>query len=186
MNNMLLAFCLLFVACQSSKKQTSIANKITVAHINNRAISVDELKFYMSLEKANTVNYFFQKHKAEVDQKFWNHSFDGEVPIAYLRHAAWDLLQKDQMIKQSGLDHKLIAQADFAAFLTAMEGENKLRQQMIDEHKIVYGPTKFDRRGYYFYYMSQLENKLKHLGIVSFEKPLEITLDSVIFHQINL
>ncbi|GEM62896.1 hypothetical protein SF1_08780 [Sphingobacterium faecium NBRC 15299] len=161
-------------------------NTISIARINERSISAEELKFYMSLEKANTVNYFFQKYKAEVDQRFWNLKFDQEVPIEFLRNSAWHLIQKDQRIKQLALDNRLLEKADFASLLEAMEEENKVREQMIQEHKIIYGPTKFDRRSYYFYYMSQLENQLKKIGIVDFDQPLDITLDSVTFHQMTL
>lgn len=177
---------LFFFSCEAGKKQAIIDDQRSFATINTIEVPVAELQFYMQLEKAETINYFYNKYQMEVNSAFWTHNFNAEVPIEILRNKAWAKLQKDYGLKQRASLAGLIGDYDFKTFLESFEQENLYRAKQIDANKIVYGPKVFDLKSYYFYYISNLETTLKNSESKNKEEPLRITLDSLTYRRIIL
>lgn len=181
-----LLVCLILFACHSRENPSIEIDHIPFACINGQDVFQEELIFYMNICKADVISYFYERQHMSVDSAFWTTRYSDEIPIEVLRHTAWNMMKSDYMLKQWALEQQIIESTDFKSFLSALHEENMAREKAIRESRVVYGPTKFDLRSYYFFYKSTLQSKLKQRGITDLTAPLETKLDSTLYNQISL
>lgn len=140
--------------------------RMPVACIGSKPLYEDEFRFYLQDLRATCISYFTTRYQAAADAAdFWDHSFDKEKPVDWLRSAAITACRKDRAALSFMASFGIMSGFDFNALDSMTAKENELRASFAATDKPVYGNIHFDRQTFYAYLLSNglLEAKRKFL-----------------------
>jgi len=117
--------------------------------LNGVPIEDEEIRIIALQQEKETVDEFMRKHHAVVGEGFWEHSFEGEVPIEHLEkwtvyRMVWTRLAQEMSVEQGLRD--AFGLADKQAM---MEEENRVRLEMKEKGETVYGPEQYTLAEFY-------------------------------------
>jgi len=117
--------------------------------INGRAVDEKELQILASLQAEEIMAEFVRKYHAVQGEGFWEHSFDGEVPIAHLEkwtvyEAVWSRLSQEMAV-----EHGLRESSGMEDKWEKLQEENDRRQQLKEKGAPIYGPDQYTIEEFY-------------------------------------
>jgi hypothetical protein len=132
-----------------------------VMTVNGTQVPVREFMLFVEQDRATTITFFQQHYNATVDANFWTTSYGGTTPREQLLKSATTDATRTLVQQQSAQTQKLVANIDYADFLTAWATENQRRRQAIAAHQPVYGPEQYTESQYFSYLFGNLTYALE-------------------------
>lgn len=132
-----------------------------VATVNGQRIEEAEMKREMQRCRALVMQDFINAYQVEDLRHFWTRDFDGNNPLAALRQKALDTLVYLKTQEALFKVHGLWPYTDHDALVSDMHDVNAIRQSMVDQGQVIYGPTLFSPITFYDYHFSNAIIKLK-------------------------
>ena len=125
--------------------------------VNGKAVDDLELRIFTSFLKQEIQDDFIRKYHAVPGEGFWQHSFEGEVPLEQLvkwvvYKAVWNRLAQEMAVEY-GL-RQLTGLEDKKAKLNE---ENQLRLNMKEKGETIYGPEQYTLEDFYLVDEQSLE-----------------------------
>lgn len=135
--------------------------KNSVVTINGMPVPEDEYKLHLSSSIAITYNYFHHKYGAKDHDDFWTTSYEGEVPLEYVKAKTNEKLIHIKVLQKLAIEEGLIHDFHYDDFLVKWDEDNRRGKATHEAGGIIYGPIKNSIRNYYNYLFSNLVIKLK-------------------------
>ena len=132
-----------------------------VVVINDLPVSMDEFNVYLNRNIAGTHNYFHGKYGDYNADHFWRRSFNGEVPIEYLKKTILDHLIYIKTLQKYAMDIDLIPEYDFHDVQEWWGKDNDVRLKKYANGDVVFGPIETSLEEYTDYLYSNLEIRLQ-------------------------
>ncbi|MGL5435635.1 MAG: peptidyl-prolyl cis-trans isomerase [Lachnospiraceae bacterium] len=136
-------------------------NNMTVAAVNNEAISVREFKNQLIQKQAEVENYFKVKYGVSINKQQWNDTFEGEVPIEVLKEWAIRELTRIKVQQIMAREAGLTEDISYQSFLQELKAENEKRAEMQKNNQVIYGSQQYSEQQYFAYIFSNMVIQLK-------------------------
>lgn len=144
-------FLLLLIFCNSQK---------SVFTIGSRAISIEEVTYYLNQQKNATYVYFSSNYGADnFDESFWTTTFSDEKPLDYAKQRAIENCYT-QNIRLMLAEQILGGSYTFETIENSYIQFNKNRSNALITNSIFFGPETLDFNEYCSYYSSNLKNEV--------------------------
>lgn len=138
-----------------------IETKHAYITIDGDSVSEEELRFYMTASRADTISRFAPEAAAGIDKAFWETGQNGVTPAEYLTEAAVESLQNDRALFAECEKRGLCERLDYAVIIRQMNAENAQRSEKRKNGEPVYGVTSYTVTTYYDYLKSNLKLALR-------------------------
>ncbi|MBQ4155405.1 MAG: peptidyl-prolyl cis-trans isomerase [Clostridia bacterium] len=137
--------------------KTSVKNSDIVATVNGLEICAEEFKLQMSAQKGYVIDEIGENKT--IDDKFWKTEIDGVTPLEVLKQRALDYFVKYKVEQQIAVDCGVIKRSEtsFSALNTAMQNENKIREQKVNAGEVIYGVKEYTYNSYLTYTYSNMQ-----------------------------
>lgn len=145
---------------KSSSWKMNTDDSIVVV-INGMPVPVAEYQLYLNRNIAVTHNYFHKKYGSYDQKSFWEHSFNGENPLEYLKTVTLEQIVHIKSIQKYAIDIKLIPEFDFYDMIKWWEEDNRSRIEKHKNNEVVFGPIETSLDEYMDYLFSNLVIRLK-------------------------
>lgn len=132
-----------------------------VATVNGLPVMVGEFELYLGRHRGLVQDYFHRRYGAGADGDFWTRSFDGEVPAQRLKQRALSDLIIVKLEQALALEHGLLEDASYSAFLQRLGAENARREEALRRGEVIYGPQQYGEAEYFSYLHANLVEQLK-------------------------
>jgi len=150
---------------QKSTSREMNGNDSIVVVINGISVSVTEYQLYLNRNVAMTHNYFHKKYGSYDHEGFWEHSFDGENPLEYLKTVTLEQVVHVRSVQRYAMDIKLIPEFDFNDVIKWWKEDNRSRIEKHKKGEVIFGPVETSLGEYVDYLFSNLVIRLKeHLN----------------------
>lgn len=115
------------------------------------SIEQEEIEMIMAQNKALVANEITREYEVEYDSNFWEKQVGGSTPQEKLYQTALQIYYQTKaeqiLANKWGIEENI----SYKAFLEEFDEENKKREQMLKEGKVIYGPKKYTKEQYYAY-----------------------------------
>jgi len=176
---LIIAFLMLIIIVASTIYLIVDNKKMSVvATINGEPIFDVEFKHRLLSNRADICSYFAQKYGVKEDAKFWNNSFNGEVPINMAKQKTLEQLIRIKIEQILAREKGIIDDISYSAFLKSFENENTMRKEFAKDNKIIYGAINYNEQEYFAYIYSNMIKKLK-----DYLKNNEFTIDEAAIRE---
>jgi len=137
--------------------KTSVKNSDIVATVNGLEICAEEFKLQMSAQKGYVIDEIGENKT--IDDKFWKTEIDGVTPLEILKQRALDYFVKYKVEQKIAVDCGVInkSETSFDALNTAMQNENKIREQKVNAGEVIYGVKEYTYNSYLTYTYSNMQ-----------------------------
>lgn len=127
--------------------------------INGESVSKEEFVQTMKEKQYDVTVYFKQNYDAQVDKKFWETSFEGEVPYKKLADETLEELKYRHAIFDIAEEKGYIDDADYVSLKRQMEEENQEREEKKERGEAVYGLSEYTMDLYLEYEISSIKEQ---------------------------
>lgn len=139
--------------------------------INNDSVSKDELEFYMTASRADTILMFASDASSGADKDFWETEQNGTAPAEYLSEIAVEDLKNDRALFTECEKRGLCEKLNYEKIIKQMNAENAARAKKLKSGEPVYGVTEYTAVSYYDYLKSNLQialrGELENEGVIT-------------------
>lgn len=151
----------------------SIDQNNVVLYVNNEPVKISELKFWMSLSRAEISAYFFREHGIHYSADFWEKAYGNELPIVMLKERALERLVECKVQQVFARELGLIESIGFDELMLEMKVENNKRKLKLTMGEPIYGPKQFTSHVYFFHVFDNMVYNIKQhlLNDYSLAKP---------------
>ena len=160
--------CMLFLYSFSTKHEKDFSSlqdincpDSCIICVNDLCISRDEFMLHFNKNISLTTNYFYQNYKAQIDNDFWEKSFEGEVPIDYIKEKTIDRIVQIKIVHQLAVEHGLLKPFTYYDIVKWWNMHNGERKKKLEKGGVIYGPVQDSFDNYYEYFYLNLGIKLK-------------------------
>ncbi|WP_054028746.1 peptidylprolyl isomerase [Bacillus sp. FJAT-28004] len=147
-----------------------------IALVNGFSISAKEFDNAIKANKAQIIDYFYNKYAAEQTPEFWMTSFEGEIPAESINKKALDDSVRIKIRQLIAQEQGVLPDISYDVFLRQLDEENKRRQSAVDNNEIIYGPIQYGEEAYFEYVLSQTTRSVKSQFMQDEWKPDDQTL----------
>lgn len=133
-----------------------------VLYVNNEPVKVNELKFWMSLSRAEISAYFFREHGIHYSADFWEKDYGNELPILMLKERAVERLVEYKVQQILARELGVIESIGFDELMLEMKDINDKRKLKLAMGEPIYGPKQFTSHAYFFYVFDKMVYDVKH------------------------
>ncbi|EPY11479.1 hypothetical protein [Paenibacillus alvei] len=121
--------------------------------VDGYAVTDEEYLFYISEQRAVTVDYFYRTYGAQVDEGFWTRQYgeNQETPSEYAKKSAMTALLRVKQEQIIADERDIAPYKSFDELKSDMEDENKKRAKMEDIGDTYYGLPQLDLYQYMQY-----------------------------------
>ncbi|NQX64030.1 hypothetical protein [Paenibacillus qinlingensis] len=139
----------------------SQSDAVHVASVNGVAVEAREFSALLGAERSKTYAYFQDKYGAEDSTEFWNHSYNGEIPMEKITQSVLKQLVKRKVQQALGVQYGLLKDTSYSTFLEELRIENERRKKEVEGGRPVYGPKQVTEKVFYEMRQTQLLEDLK-------------------------
>ncbi len=117
--------------------------------IDGKAVAEEELLILGALQEKEIVDEFVRKYRAVPGEGFWQHSFEGDIPIKHLLkwtvyRAVWVRLAQEMAVEQG-----LRSAAGLEDKKEKLREENQRRLELKEKGEDIYGPDQYTLEAFY-------------------------------------
>jgi hypothetical protein len=117
-------------------------NRLKIS-ISDVKIDEDEYINTMNNKKYDVTQYFIEKYGAKITNDFWEQEFGGEYPYKMLADSTIDELKVNHSIYEVAKEKGYVDSVEYKDFVKRLNNENEIREENIQNGKVVYGLSKF-------------------------------------------
>ena len=139
----------------------SIDQNNVVLYVNNEPVKVSELKFWMSMSRAEISAYFFREHGIHYSTDFWEKAYGNELPIVMLKERAVERLVEYKVQQIFARELGVIESIEFDELMLEMKDVNDKRKLKLAMGEPIYGPKQFTSHAYFFYVFDKMVYDVK-------------------------
>jgi len=129
--------------------------------INDMPVTITEYQLYLNRNVAMCHNYFHNKYGPYDYEGFWEHSFNEENPLEYLKTVTLEQVVHIKSVQRYAMDIKLIPEFDFNVVIKWWKEDNRSRIEKKEKGEVVFGPIETSLEEYVDYLFSNLIIRLK-------------------------
>ena len=143
------------------KQYKALSSREIIATVNGEPLYLCEFQRQLQKQKSSVAQYFYEKYKTVINDKFWSGSYHGEAPLDIAKEKALSacVAIKIQQIlaKKYGIQNDI----DYLSFLKEWRAENDRRAQAAKHKETIFGPVQFDENVYFNDVFSKMVIRLK-------------------------
>ncbi|MCA0757686.1 peptidyl-prolyl cis-trans isomerase [Paenibacillus sp. N4] len=133
-----------------------------MALVNGFPIRTKEFDNAIAANKAQIIDYFYNKYGAEQTAGFWTTSFEGEVPAESIMKKALEDSVKIKIRQRIAQEQGVLQNISYEGFIRQLNEENKRRQRAIRNREVIYGPRQYEENAYFEYVLSNTTRSVKN------------------------
>jgi len=126
--------------------------------VDEHPVTRNELRFHMSMEKTNVINYFFMTHDANLNTGSWTREYGGERPDTVLRERAVQRVTEAKTLQILALEHGISTDISYRGMQRERTTLNRQRRAAFEAGEVLYGIVEFVPMTYYLQVMSNFRS----------------------------
>jgi len=136
---------------------------VVVFTVNDEPVTLRELENSVLHERNNVVASFILAGADFGDANFWNEPINGETPLEVLKETSIQRAARIKVMQIHAMEHGLIDDISYEAFMSAMYEENLRREEMLVEGEVIFGPQEFSESLFFDISVANLEEELRRV-----------------------
>ncbi len=136
-------------------------DKHCVGYVDNYPITISEMHYWMLLNKAEVHRHFYLEYGVNDSEDFWQSEYGGESPLEMLKNIAFQKAKRLKVQQVLAYEYGLINEINFDSIVSRIDNVNLVRNDNLNNGKIIYGSKYYTQRSYFVYQSDQMTQVLK-------------------------
>ena len=140
--------------------------------VNGEVVEDEEIEIHAALQEQETIDEFVRKYHAVPGEGFWQHSFEGNVPMEQLLKWTVYRVVWSRLAQEMAVEYGLRASAGLEDKKEKLREENQRRLELKKKGEEIFGPDQYSLGDFY-----QLDEQSLELALIQILETKEILRD---------
>ncbi len=140
--------------------------------VNGEVVEDEEIEIQAALQEQEVMDEFVRKYHAVPGEGFWQHSFEGEIPMDQLLKWTVYRVVWSRLAQEMAVEYGLRSSTGLEDKKEKLREENKRRLELKNKGEEIFGPDQYSLKDFY-----QLDEQSLELALIQILESKEILRD---------